>query len=291
MTADNNTLAKAPYWSALRVLTLNCWKNEGRLPERRRLIEAGVATLDAHLIFLQEVYVVDGEQPWPYIMAKRLGMQWFHAPTRRKRRNGAEGPLSTSGLGILSHVHPVRHGRQELPSSKEGGERIFQWIHFQLSEVTTVTCVNLHLCHLKGEQGDNERQEQLEAIRPFVLEWSRVGPVILAGDFNQDPAGELGDPVSKVFATPFVDAVEELGQTAPTTGLGAVPPFSSGRRVDRILLFPAASGNTAKMVARQARRVLDSADPQTGRLPSDHAGVCVDFVYSPMGVGKRIKPL
>ena len=39
----------------LRVVTLNIWNNQGPWPERLRLIRSELATLDAHLVGLQEV--------------------------------------------------------------------------------------------------------------------------------------------------------------------------------------------------------------------------------------------
>lgn len=160
--------------TAVRLMTYNL--NYGN-PDPIGSLDA-IAAADADVVLLQEITA-----GWQRALAKRFATQYPTHIFRLHRRNAG-------GLAVLSKL-PV--GGEELLSPPDGG-----WFPAQRMVVTTPfgECEMLHV-HLRpaldngswisGFMTTPPVREQ-EMIK-YWKELARALPVIVAGDFNEDPTG------------------------------------------------------------------------------------------------------
>lgn len=275
----------------LRLVTLNTWKCDGNLAARMPLMAAELARLDADIVCLQEcfasypgsVHAVAADQASPrsparmalrsadcgvtdtaLFLSRRLRMRLFHAPARWKLRTigGARVP-STSGLAVLVLGGALDMEVLDLPSDPRDGERIAQAVMFR-SDHGVLRIVNLHLSHL-GD-GAALREAQLREVLGHFT--SDAIPTVLAGDFNAVfDAPEL----APVRARDDLDIGPMASARWPATLLGGE---ARDRAIDHVLLLRGGRSNGPRLVDRC--RVLDRPD-ESGRYPSDHAGVKVEI--------------
>jgi endonuclease/exonuclease/phosphatase family metal-dependent hydrolase len=232
---------------ALRIVTLNTWKNEGDYRRRLELMAEGLAALSPDVVLLQEVFAGGGCDT-AASLARRLGMHVSCFPARLKRRQHlGRQVLSTSGLAVLSRS---RAACQVLPLSSHplDGERIA--VRADLAGGLRV--LNLHLSHLGGELGDALRAQQLrEALNWAKADWT--GNLVVGGDLNAPAHDACLAELWACMRRPL-----ELGSTL----------HGAGPAIDHLVLLGAPTS--------LRHRVLTEAD-ETGVRPSDHCGVLLEL--------------
>ena len=160
--------------AAVRLMTYNL--NYGN-PDPRRSLDA-IEAADADVVLLQEITV-----GWQRALADRFATQYSTHIFRLHRRNAG-------GLAVLSKL-PI--GGEEMLAPPDGG-----WFPAQRMVVTTPfgECEMLHV-HLRpaldhgswisGFMTTPPVREQ-EMIK-YWKDLARALPIIVAGDFNEDPSG------------------------------------------------------------------------------------------------------
>ncbi len=244
----------------IRVVTLNCWKDEGDLAARLPVIASGLAVLGADIICLQEVYsgvdVCVARQ-----LAQTLSLSLAAHPARAKVRRGM---LSTSGLAILSPWMFTIAEALELPTLAADGQRIAQRVELD-GPCGRIGVLNLHLSHLPGDAGADIRAQQINAAAEWALR-AQVAPCIVAGDFN----ASLHSTELEAFRQRFAPDFGEDGATHAASTLHGC----AGDPIDHVGLLQCAPG--WQVGGREI--VLDRPDRVTGVWPSDHVGVSVTFL-------------
>jgi endonuclease/exonuclease/phosphatase family metal-dependent hydrolase len=241
----------------MRILTLNIWKDEGDLAARLEMIAAECRLLQPDMICLQEVYAdarIDAGE-W---LADALGVTRIAVPARTKQRSGV---LSSSGLAILSRLPLLAEEGLDLPSSAaDGGRKALSAV--LETAYGPLRVVSLHLSHLKAEEGDMLRSQQLAAI----WSWANQGwehPIILAGDFN---------------ATRKAACFDWLAHQSTITGTDSLLPQATSLRhqpnalIDHILL----AGRSAWQLS-DAELSFTGVDAKSGCFASDHFGILANL--------------
>lgn len=241
----------------MRVLTLNIWKDEGDLAARLEMIAEECRLLQPDIICLQEVYA-DAKMDAGKWLADALGLPRVGVPARTKQRSGV---LSSSGLAILSRLPLLAEENLDLPTSAADGGRKALYSDFETSK-GPLRVVALHLSHLKAEEGDMLRGEQLAAIWSWACEdWDH--PIILAGDFN---------------ATRKAACFDWLAQQDNITGTDTLLPQATSLRhqpnalIDHIVL---AGRGDWELIG--ARLCFTGIDAKSGCFASDHFGILASF--------------
>jgi endonuclease/exonuclease/phosphatase family metal-dependent hydrolase len=241
----------------MRVLTLNIWKDEGDLAARLEMIVAECRLLQPDMICLQEVYA-DATMDAGEWLAGALGLTRIAVSARTKLRSEV---LSSSGLAILSRLPLLAEESLDLPTSAADGGRKALSAVLETAK-GPVRVVSLHLSHLKAEEGDMLRSQQLAAI----WSWAKQGwdhPLILAGDFN---------------ATRKATCLDWLAQQSTITGTDSLLPQATSLRhqpnalIDHILL---AGRGSWELIA--AELCFTGVDAKSGCFASDHFGILASF--------------
>jgi len=240
----------------LRVVTLNTWKGDGAYAARLAAMTAGLASLSADIVALQEAFAgSDGGFDTAQHLARSLGMSATALPLRRKVRS-VEGRSmdSTSGLAVLSRWSIRSHFSIGLTGDPRDGERGALIVDLEIGgRGVCVACV--HLTHLDG--ADEMRRREWHEVESAL---TRTMPTIVAGDFNAPI--EIFD----LHRGRFIDSRQACGEPArPTTvdpALGCI---------DHVLF----SRDAGLRPLRWATALGPSADG--GVAASDHRAVVADF--------------
>jgi endonuclease/exonuclease/phosphatase family metal-dependent hydrolase len=243
----------------IRLLTLNCWKDEGDWPARMAAISEGLAALSPDIVCLQEVYGGGGRDTGA-VLAAQTGLFCTHVAARIKARGGI---VSSSGLAILSRTPPEASQALDLPTTAEDGGRKALIATFG-TEAGPLRVASLHLSHLRTAEAAALRAAQLSAlIHHATAAWH--GPLVLAGDFN---APWQAPEMAALHAPGWTSSAPALpGQTSLIGRPAAL--------IDHIALYaPSAAPPFWRLGA--ASVVLDTASAR-GIMPSDHAGIMVSI--------------
>jgi endonuclease/exonuclease/phosphatase family metal-dependent hydrolase len=241
----------------MRVLTLNIWKDEGDLAARLEMFVAECRLLQPDLICLQEVYA-DATMDAGEWLADALGLTRVGVPARIKQRSGV---LSSSSIAILSRLPLLTEESLDLPTSAADGGRKSLSAVFEATN-GPIRVVSLHLSHLKADEGDMLRQQQLAAIWSWASEgWDH--PIILAGDFN---------------ATRTAACFDWLYQQERIISTDTLLPQATSLRhqpnalIDHILL-----ADRGGWELNGAELCFTGVDATTGCFASDHFGILASF--------------
>ena len=245
------------------VLTLNTWKCDGDYPGRLPLIRHGIAALRPDICLLQESFVA-GALGWDTAehVAETLGYRVAYAPARDKLRRIDGHPVrSQSGLALLTRGEIVSSRTVILPDDPEDGERIAQVAEVTLDGARLLV-VNIHLTYLPGR--DALRQEELAVALADLPPLTGYAAAAIGGDFNCPPDSA---PIRWLMSEP------DRAVTDTAAGADFITHEASSRRpaqrIDYIFLVD--TGRPPRVL--DTKRVLDTPDPATGLLPSDHYGV------------------
>lgn len=230
----------------MRLVTLNTWKGDGAYHRRLIAMAEGLRAENPDIVLLQEcLRAPEARLDTAAYLAKTLGMDHVAWHGRRKRRMvEGQGLDCTSGVAVLSRMPILASRIIALPLDPEDGKRAALAVR-----IGQVEYVSLHLTHLAD--GAVLRRIQLEAI----LSQIDIGPSLLGGDFNAEPASMLFDGL------PTADC-------RALAGIAAVPTCE-GRCIDHVM----AVGWSPRI--DDVRLVLTEA--HDGVIPSDHAGLSADF--------------
>jgi endonuclease/exonuclease/phosphatase family metal-dependent hydrolase len=253
----------------LAIVTLNTWKNGGDYPRRLALMANQLAALAPDLVVLQEVFAApEAGMHTGDALAAALAMDQIHEAARPGRRRHGDGAVeSTSGLSLLSRIPIKSHQRLELPADS-GGERIAiaAWMEWNGGRIVIV---DLHLTYQPDAHA--LRCRQLKDVVKGITGGAAADAIVLAGDFNAEPDSPPLLWLREASGFSVSDAWDAAGGPRPTM---TEPPGSTtigSRCIDHILLLQPPGPSVVSFVA--AERVLDSLDPTSGILPSDHAGL------------------
>lgn len=243
----------------IRLITLNCWKDEGDWSARVAAIADGLTELNPDIVCLQEVYTSDGRNTGD-ILSGRTGLICTQVTARTKARGGI---LSSSGVAILSRQPPVASEAIHLPTTPADGGRKALIATFKTAE-GSFRVATLHLSHLRDTEAGLLRGAQLSClIDHATANWP--GPVVFAGDFN---AAWHTAELAMLHGPGWISKAPALtGQSSLIDRPAAL--------VDHINLYVPPS-NAAKWVLSGAALVLNQPSA-SGVLPSDHAGLIAHF--------------
>jgi endonuclease/exonuclease/phosphatase family metal-dependent hydrolase len=253
----------------LSIVTLNTWKNDGDYPRRLALMAGQLAALAPDIVVLQEVFAAPelGAHTGD-ALAEALAMDQIHEAARAgQRRHGDESVESTSGLSLLSRIPIESHQRLELPADSEG-ERIAiaAWTEWNGARIAIV---NLHLTYRPDAHA--LRRRQLKTVVKSMTGRGAADAIVLAGDFNAEPDSPPLLWLRESSGFSISDAWDAAGGPRPTMTEPSGSTTIGSRCIDHILLLQPPGKPAATFVA--AERVLDRLDPDSGILPSDHAGL------------------
>lgn len=261
----------------MRVLTWNLWWRFGPWEERQPAIAAELASVDADLVFLQEVWASDDVD-----QAHELGGQFGYHVARSVR---ADGRRHEFGNAILSRW-PIAHHETLILPGPDGtpGHRsaVVAQVDSPAGELWLL-CTHLDWRY----DGSLTRQAQLEHImawvRPMIGEPADMNyPLILAGDFNAVAESDeirrltgLAPPYEPglVFTDAWAAVGDGPGYTWTRDNQHSPDAQWPRRRLDYVMTSwprPKPTGNPVS--ARVAG--LEAHD---GVVPSDHSAVVVEL--------------
>lgn len=242
----------------MRILTLNCWGNDGP-PERIPFLREAILSLKPDLLCLQET----PKYPFFEELASALGH-----PTRITAPD--------SGLALSSRF-PLRRRRVESYRTLSPLEPYRRQL--LLAELTAGEAGGLAgslwaaVTHLawKGEDEPTRLKQAQELIR--LAEPLGGGRVLLAGDFNAPPQAPS---IRRIREHGFLDLFDHLHPGEPGATWDNANPFIQShsvrfpdRRIDYLFLKEAALPETRLVSCEVACR---TSNPQ-GLFPSDHYGL------------------
>jgi endonuclease/exonuclease/phosphatase family metal-dependent hydrolase len=267
--------------SRLRCLTLNLWGAEPPLERRMRVVAAGLRTLRADVVALQEVREVPAQLPnQAEALARAVGLHHVFEPAVAFA-GGHEG------LALLSREPILEHQVLELPHAQPAERRILLsarvadgqgsiWVH--------TTHLNYRLAHGK------QREDQVQAIDASLAGRTTDRPQILMGDFNARPESDeirwLRGLVSLGGRRTYhQDAWDRLhpGETGWTWA--RANPYTAklaflepDRRLDYIFVTPMRSDGRGTV--HDCRIVFDQPEAD-GVFASDHFGLLAEIQVEP----------
>lgn len=260
----------------LRVLSWNIWWRFGPWETRRAAISATLATIDADIIALQEVW---GDETTNYAaaLAAESGFHHIFAPSREI--NGFKiGNALMSRWPILQTDSTLLYSNQK---THEAPVAVFAEIDGPQGRLP------LFCTHLNWRfQHSHARQRQVADLAGFVdRHCIETYPPILCGDFNATPMSEEIRMLTGLTAVPVEDLVffdawdcaggGGAGYTWDNANPYAHDEFEPNRRIDYILV-----GKPQDRGAGQVMECRVTGDQAVdGVWPSDHYAVLGDLRY------------
>jgi endonuclease/exonuclease/phosphatase family metal-dependent hydrolase len=272
----------------MTLLTINTWKCDGDYRARLSLLQNQLATLQADVVAMQEVFqagTAGTRADTARQLADALDMGCAVAPSRQKQRLfDGEWTDSASGLAVLARFPIVANQIGTLPMDERDGERLAHYVHLDLAG-RSLLIINTHLSHLRGASA--LRQAQLTALLDplttnllgqLCLGETAFDAVFLCGDFNAESRSPELQFLANYPRFSVQDTYRAGKGTLPGTTMPAdgSPNPGSGKRID--FIWSLASASDRHPVVQSARVVLDQPDA-TGNFPSDHRGVFITIQF------------
>ena len=250
----------------LRVLTLNILNMADRWPERLPLLLAEFAALQPDVAGLQEaVYVMQQDR---LLAASGVGDYAI-------RRAWAYRP-DEAGNSILVR-HPIADGLAPATDADRlalGFNRSAGRAELQLQNGLQLRLVNTHLHHMIGEEHDQIRAGQADALVTWLSGLPAADATVVTGDFNADP---LEPTYARMIDAGYRSAYREANGEEPdvTWPSGLQAPAMDTDGEPGCLDYVWVSG---PITVRSARLVFDrpAADDPT-LFPSDHRGILAEL--------------
>jgi endonuclease/exonuclease/phosphatase family metal-dependent hydrolase len=244
----------------IRLLTLNCWKDEGDWTARMDAIADELIRLEPDIACLQEVYIGAGRDTGQ-TLAARTGLVRTHVPARTKARSGI---VSSSGVAILSRQLPETSEAIDLPTTVADGGRKALIATF-VTPAGPLRVASLHLSHLRSNDASALRAAQIACLIDCAsANWH--GPLVLAGDFNAP------------WHAPELAALRGPGWTSTASALAGQSSLIDRAHmlIDHIALY--APHSAAKPSSLSEASIVMNQPSRSGTMPSDHAGVMARIV-------------
>ncbi|GAK55553.1 endonuclease/exonuclease/phosphatase [Candidatus Vecturithrix granuli] len=248
----------------LRVVTLNLWNNDFFRFERAHLVTKEIASLQPHLVALQEVSIVHDMAAW---IVNRLNEESYGGEYSASPWNKIGPQGASEGLAILSCL-PVIGMREAI--DLKGGGRIAQRIIVEFQGQKIALC-NLHLHHPR--EADELRVSQSHLASEWMLSLNDCAQ-IMAGDFNSTPESKTMVSLYERWASAYAShSGKEPEYTSPTPlAECGEEPFSHRSAIDYILFTP------SSLRVTHAELCFTKPGGHGGDLyPSDHYGLVADF--------------
>ncbi len=152
----------------------------------------------------------------------------------------------------------------EIPGSSDWDipkPRMITWGKLRLADGCAMVAMNVHFPY--GREADEARRQTARLIREKLSSFPSGMPIVLTGDFNTAPGGEVHTLLTQDVEDAWVSAVRRIGPDGTLHGFGRI----LGRRLDWVL-----HRNLGRVL--EAETVTHTAG---GLYPSDHYPVCVLF--------------
>ena len=246
----------------LRLATFNIRNVTDRYVERRPLLGAAFAALEADIAGLQEVGFRAGKRQDDFlaVCARERGRAYLSLDSRSER-------LPEFGLATLFSAGAVAV-HEELPI---GLGRTAQRALFDLPGQRTLWFANTHLHHKPGEP--RVRDEQVERIVAWLENAPAADAMVLVGDFNAPPH----EPAyGRMLAANFRSAFFEANGTEPkvTWPSGIQAPTMDTEGDPNCLDYIWVRGEIRVLSAAVAANQPAPGDPTL--YPSDHFAIVAD---------------
>ena len=262
----------------LRVATLNLWNRQGPWPQRKALIQAGLAGLGADVVALQEVLGFPGHPSQAHEVAPD-GWHVHHGAA------WAIGGGLTFGNALIS-PHPLLDGAVlplPTPPGLDTRTVVFARLDVPGGPVPvfgTHLTWQLHLGHVRCAQ------VRALALHVATLAPTAGAPPVLLGDFNAEPdsdemrflRGQCALGGESVYfadvwaATADVDPARGPGFTYDRRNAYALRTREPSRRIDYIYV----RGPDRSLRGEPLAAWLALDQPTDGVWPSDHYAVVAD---------------
>lgn len=201
----------------------------------------------ADIVNLQEVsrgWILNGGIDTLDWLSRQLDMPYIYSPT------------VDAGFGnaILSRFPIMDHGYELLPSGGIPLLRSLIWAEIDVGDGEAVFVINTHLHHVRDDEGQRIRLEQIPAI---IDQWDGREFTVIVGDFNAPPEDEEHTLMREA------GLIDSFIVSEPHDELGDGATFPARNPVDRIDLIYLSEPLTASDF-----EIFES-------LASDHFGVAV----------------
>lgn len=273
----------APRDARIRVATLNLFGVRADWPQRRDVMRAGFAELNADLVSLQEVI-----KTADYDQARNVLGDDYHLAHHNVRLADGQGDTIASRWPITA-VRELEVPRREQPPAAPLSSTL-------LAEVDVPAPIGALLLlanHASAFELDREAEREHQAVTiAGILEHeaaTRQAHVIVAGDLNAHPDTAsirywTGAQSLHGTSVCYRDAWATLHPTEPghtftpentltVTAEDGLWQLETGRRIDYILVRCTGYGPTLRI--ESCTRILDR--PSAGVWASDHFGVMADL--------------
>jgi endonuclease/exonuclease/phosphatase family metal-dependent hydrolase len=184
----------------ISVATLNLLNRQNRWLARRELIVAEFIDTQPDLISLQEIYLPIGQARWlkNQINSRLSGRSDGPYQLFQKRR---QHPIRgfMEGIGILSRLPVLSHDAIDLGY----GGRIALRVNVELETKETLDFVAVHLHHMAQDR--EARLEQVMLVTGWLNDKNSVPLQVIAGDFNEVPAGLAIEFMKQSYRSVFVE--------------------------------------------------------------------------------------
>jgi endonuclease/exonuclease/phosphatase family metal-dependent hydrolase len=248
--------------SRITVATINLRNNADRWSQRRHLLVAQIVDEVPDLVSLQEISFPTGQGRW---LRNQVNMRLSGSsrePYRliqKRKRHFVNGYFE--GIGILSKLPMVYHDSVSLGY----GGRLALRVHVELPSHQALDFVAVHLHHVSHDQ--EARQEQVMRICGWLSGRRRTPAQIIAGDFNEIPAGLAIEYMKQSYRSAYEDAWgSEPVATFPTALIDS--PDGWAGCLDYIFISPAVK----KAISASVFCNKPATDDDT-LYPSDHVGL------------------
>jgi len=250
----------------IRILTLNLRNMADRWPERVSLLLTEFGALQPDVAGLQEVvYVMQQDRLLAASGASHYEIRraWSYRPDEAGNSLLVRYPLAEG----LDPEAP--DARLDLGYSRSAGRA-----DLTMRDGLRLRLVNTHLHHVVGEEHDQIRAGQADALLGWLADLPAAGATIVTGDFNADP---LEPTYARMLAAGFRSAYREANAAEPDvtwpSGLEAPAMDTDGEPGCLDYIWVAGA-----VTVRSARLVFDRPAPDDPTLyPSDHRGVLAEL--------------
>lgn len=254
---------------SLRVATLNLRGRYDHWLARRRLVVAEFLDAQPDLIALQEISLLINQGRW---LVNQLNVRLTgtsREPYRIVQARRTHPRNWLEGVGVITRL-PVQYSETiDLGEQGRVALRVNVTLPAQVFGRDSLDFVSLHLYHLA--EGTEVRLEQVMRVVGRLNEGRRVPLQVIAGDFNELPAGPAVQYMRQSYRSAYAERHGRDPYATFPTNL-VQPPINWSGCLDYVFL------SRAVYTVHRAAIFCDNpaADDET-LYPSDHVGLVADI--------------